>query len=155
MEPNSAVLNVRKWLNLSENEKELLLDSLLCEGEATILVVKMNPAWLASHRPGTDTAVIDALAFLKVQKSVRRDAKAPGFIFHFKTSQEKNDVKDLIRQMHPVAFSLGPMSAAAVKPAIDAGFKVNVEPMAFTAVIHKLGIRKHDAESSQFFYLDS
>jgi hypothetical protein len=99
---------------------------------------------------GAETAVLDAIADFGMVNGERRDEQSPGFLYHFKTSFELGECKKSVLANHPNAFALGPQSIALLGPAA-AGLAFNREPLAFTAVIHKVAIRQDDVESYEFF----
>lgn len=148
MAPHAAVTRVDALLSLSESEKLSLLHELLCTDEDPILVLKENPAWNGLF-PGGSAAVINAIATWNMPAG-RRDVNAPGLLFHFNDAYDLDQCKAAIMAAHPNAFSLSPASVAALGGAIHAA---NVVPMAFTAVVHKVGVREDDVQSFQFFYL--
>jgi len=97
--------------------------------------------------------VCNSIATFRMQGNKRRDAShgCTGWVFHFGYIRDVEDCRDEIVQLHREAFALGPAAAAV---ALAAGaIAVPIEPMAYTVVIHKLGIRQDDVESYPFFYL--
>ncbi len=89
---------------------------------------------------------------------VRRDDRYPGFLFRFSTSYELSQCKYAVLTAYRTAFAFSPMAADHLGPAAlaalgKAGVLINLEPMAFTALIRKVDGRQCDPELFQFFHL--
>ena len=148
--PHAAVSRVDGLLGLSEDEKEALRSELLCTDEDPILVLKENPAWNAVN-PAGSAAVINAIATWGAPPA-RRDNKSPGLLFHFHDAYQLDQCKIALMAAHPNAFSPSPTLVATLLASGGAIGALNVIPMAFTAVVHKVGVRQDDVQDFQFFY---
>jgi hypothetical protein len=151
LDPRSAASKVQELLKLSESERTALLAELLKTKEDPILALKINPRWVAQNVAGAETAVLDAIADFGMVNGERHDEQSPGFLYHFKTSFELGQCKVSVLGNHPNAFALSPAAVAHIGAAA-AGLAVNREPLAFTAVIHKVAVRQDDVEQLEFFY---
>jgi hypothetical protein len=151
LEPQSAAFNVQGLLKLSESERSILLAELLRTADDPILALKINPRWVDQNEVGASTDVLDAIATFRMAHGNRRDEQCPGFLYHFKTSLELGQCKVLLLRNYPNAFAVSPATIALIGPAA-AGLDVNREPLAFSAVIHKVGVRQDDVEQFEFFY---
>ena len=155
--PNFAASTVQSWLGLSEVEKDSLLAELLRTKKDLILAVKVNPAWIARHGAGETFPVIGAMAKFGMQEGVRRDDRSPGFLFRFSTSHDLYQCRISVETAYAKAFALSQIVYEAFGPdvhaALDAsGVLINLDPMAFTAVIRQVEGGQCDAERFQFFY---
>ena len=153
LDPHTAASKVQNLLKLSKEEEKILLTELVLTSEDPILALKINPAWVAHHGAGAETAVLDAIADFDMPNGERRDEQSPGFLYHFKTSFELDRCKASVLGNHQTAFAPSPntlarigAAAAALVPAADR------EPLAFTAVIHKVAVCQDDVQQFQFFY---
>ena len=153
LDPLTAASTVQTLLKLSEEEKEKLQSELLQTSEDPILALKINPAWVAHYGAGAETAVLDEIAEFGVPNGERRDEKCPGFLYNFKTVHELRTCRASVLQNHQTAFALSPDSLALMGPAAAALIALaNREPLAYTAVIHKVGVREDDVDAFEFFY---
>ena len=141
---------VDELMGLSEEEKMALRGELLCTDEDPILVLKENPAWNAVN-PAGSAAMINVIATWG-EPPVRRDSKSPGFLFHFQDAHDLDQCKAAVMAAHPNAFSPSPTLVAALVASGGTIGALNVIPMAFTAVVHKAGVRLDDVQDFQFFY---
>ena len=155
LDPHTAVSLVKDLLKLSEAESKKLLAELIKTSEDPLLALKINPAWVAYHGAGADTAVLDEIADFEVGNGDRRDEQSPGFLYYFKTAHELDRCRAAVLGNHPAAFALSPDVLARIAPAAAALIPApDREPLAFTAVIHKVGVRQDDVQRFQFFYFD-
>jgi hypothetical protein len=153
LDPLTAASTVQTLLKLSEEEKEKLHSVLLQLSEDPILALKINPVWAAHHGAVATTAVLIEIVGFDVPNGERRDEKCPGFLFHFKTVHELRTCRASVLQNHRTAFALSPESLARMGPAAAALIAAHDrEPLAYTAVIHKVGVREDDVDAFEFFY---
>jgi hypothetical protein len=152
MDPPTAASAVQDLLNLSTGEREILLAELMLTAEEPILALKINPAWMAQNGEGAETAVLHEIAHFELSKG-KRDEHNPGFLYYFNTSFELDKCKASVFGNHQSAFAPSPATlahigagAAALVPFSDR------EPLAFTALIHKVAVRQDDVQHFQFFY---
>ena len=144
---------VQDLLKLSEAESKKLLAELIKTSEDPILALKINPAWVAYHESGAETAVLNEIANFEAANGDRRDEQSPGFLYHFKTAHELDRCRAAVLENHPAAFALSHDVLARIAPATAALIPApDREPLAFTAVIHKVGVRQDDVQQFQFFY---
>ena len=144
---------VQDLLKLSEAESKKLLSELKKTSEDPILALKINPAWVAYHKAGAETAVLNEIANFEVVNGGRRDEQSPGFLYHFKTAHELSRCRASVLRNHRAAFAVSPDTLDGIEPAAAALIPAQGrEPLAFTAVIHKVGVRQDDVEPFQFFY---
>ena len=153
LDPLTAASAVQTLLKLSDEEKEKLHSELLQTSEDPILALKINPAWAAHHGAVATNAVLDEIAGFGLPDGERRDEKCPGFLFHFRTVHELRTCRASVLQNHQTAFALSPESLARMGPAAAALIAAHDrEPLAYTAVIHKVGVREDDVDAFEFFY---
>ena len=153
LDPLTAASTVQTLLKLSEEEKEKLHSVLLQLSEDPILALKINPAWVAHYDAGAETVVLDEIAEFGVSNGERRDEKCPGFLYHFRIVHELRTCRASILQNHRNAFALSPDTLVLIGPAAVALIAPAArEPLAYTAVIHKVGVREDDIDAFEFFY---
>ena len=96
-------------------------------------------------------AVLEEVTRFQMPARSRRDSNGRHWLFHFIKSRDIMDCRMAIIRSHPHAFSL---SSAAVATAVAVGaVGVATIPMAFTAIVHKVGVGKDDVKPIEFFYL--
>ena len=153
LDAHSAASKVQDLLNLSKAEAEIFLRELLLTSEDPILALKINPAWVANRGAGADTTVLDEIATFNMPNGKRRDEQSPGFLYYFETSFEVYKCKASVQANHPTAFALSPDAIAFIgAAAADLVPEAKREPLAFTALIHKMAVRQDDVQQFQFFY---
>ncbi|KAI9316143.1 hypothetical protein DFJ73DRAFT_967753 [Zopfochytrium polystomum] len=117
-----------------------------CSDVDPVLAVKINPAWVAVHGQPAN-AVLDNIAhYQRLPMLPRRDEDAPGFLFHFERSSDIVRCQAAVAAAHPGAFAISPVAVA------HGALGLSVEPMAFTAMIHKIDIKQSDVHVFRFFY---
>ncbi|KAL2634766.1 hypothetical protein R1flu_006245 [Riccia fluitans] len=139
-------------IGLSTELTKVLAEELNLTDEDTILAVRVNDAWTAIHSQATADAILDDIATYNMVPPNRRDAAAGHrWIFHFKKSSDIDDCRDQVLANSPNAFSLSPAAFAAAVAHGAVGLPAI--PMAFCAVIHKIGVREDDVQRYDFFYM--
>lgn len=146
MNPKSAAKYVQEILGLDANRTEILARHLDSFDEDPVLVLKENPAWIGVHGQQAADTITDAIANYDTLPGSRRDVAAHRWIFHFNRSNDIDNCKDALVVAHPIAFALSPHAV------VLAGGGGQSMPMAWTAVVHKLGVREDDVQRFQFFY---
>ncbi|KAL3702531.1 hypothetical protein R1sor_020553 [Riccia sorocarpa] len=145
--PKYAADSVQRLIGLNDEQRTILENHLNEDDEDALLVLRVNPEWIAIHGQAAADGVTDDIARYLVGEQRRRDKAGKRWIFHFELSSDIDKCKSFVLATHPQAFSLSPEAVAA-------GFVgANTIPLAFAAVVHKVGVRQDDAARSGFFYL--
>ncbi|GLE01069.1 hypothetical protein PINS_up009882 [Pythium insidiosum] len=152
--PANAAALVQSLLQLSVAQRDILERELNRSGEDALLVLSLNPMW---HGCDVDaSAVCDAIATFGMTGGARRDASNSDchrWIFHFDSYQDIGLCRRGIRAMHPQAFA---HSRAGIEAIANAGgfdkALLRAEPLAFAAVVIKIGVRQDDAGEYPFFF---
>ncbi|KAL2612021.1 hypothetical protein R1flu_023713 [Riccia fluitans] len=147
-DPATASQQVAEMIGLSTELTKVLAEELNLTDEDPILAVRVNDAWTAIHSQATADAILDDIATYNMVPPNRRDAAAGHrWIFHFKKSSDIDDCRDQVLANSPNAFALSPAAVALGAVGLPA------IPMAFCAVIHKIGVREDDVQRYDFFYV--
>ena len=119
--------------------------------EDPILALKINPAWVANHGAGAETTVLDEIAAFIMPNGKRRDEETPGFLYYSENSFKVYKCKASVLGNHPTTFALSPDAVVFICAAAADFLPVaECEPLAFTALIHKVAVRQDDVQ--QFFH---
>ena len=156
------MLLVKKLLNLTVGEAQVLENVLTNLKDDPLLVLQVNPNWIPNGGASAD-AVLDAIAVHDMPVAPpgapqeRRD-KLVGcsrWIFQFKNTSDIVQCKMAIQALHLNAFAFTPTAAAQFAALFPLNPPLPVhatQPLAEAVVINKVAITSSDAMSFPFFY---
>lgn len=146
----SAAYEVQMIVGLDQLELEELSQELQQDDEDLILVLKLNPIWIGMYSQAMADEVLDLIATWGMDNptlQVNRQRRGHPWICHFAYLADMSDCRQATLADHPIAFALSPEAIAM------GAIGVGTNPLAFSAIVHKLGVHQDDVEPFNFFYV--